>query len=198
MEQSFLDSQVEQTAKSTDVQDPASTGELPSYQPTRWGIVNRILDRVDDITRGKAGWCQRFFIFACVGGVAALVNLAIFAAIMYGVPLSTAEWVHNVIASVLAAEISIIANFLLNDYFTFRNLEGHARSWGARFLRFNITCVGGALLTFLIEFGFRFIGHIPAIIGQAAALIIVLFYNFSFHHIFTYRQIKTVTHKLSQ
>jgi putative flippase GtrA len=165
---------------------------LPSYHPTSWKLVNQVLDVVDNVTHGKAGLFQRFFTFVCIGGLAALVNLAVFAAVMYGVKLPVSEWLHNVIASMLAAELSIMANFIPNDYFTFRRLAGHGRSWFARCLRFHITSIGGAVLTFLIQSGFRYIGHTPAIIGQAAALVITLFYNFSFHHLFTYRHMKMV------
>src|SRR5579859_4154277 len=39
----------------------------PSYHPTSWSIINRILDVVDDLTGGLAGWVQRFFSFAFIG-----------------------------------------------------------------------------------------------------------------------------------
>lgn len=194
MEQSLLDSEMEEVTVAAEAQEVVSVGKVPSYRPTRWTFVNTILDVVDTVVPGKAGLCQRFFTFAFIGGIAALVNLAVFAAVMYGIALPVSEWVHNIIASVLAAELSILANFIPNDYFTFRSLDGHTRSWGARCVRFHITSIGGSVLTFLIQFGFRFLGHTPAIVGQAAALIIVLFYNFSFHHLFTYRTVKSNAH----
>ena len=193
MEQSVMDGHLEEVAVVSDTAENIPVSNIPSYRPTRWAVVNRVLDIVDEMTRGKAGLCQRFFTFAFIGGFAALVNLAVFATVMYGLKLPVNEWLHNIIASVLAAEISIMANFIPNDYFTFRGLNGHTRSWSARCLRFHITSIGGSILTFLIQFGFRFIGHVPAIVGQAVALIIVLFYNFSFHHLFTYRHVKPVT-----
>lgn len=196
MERSVLDRSLEEVAVESEVQQAIPLRGTPSYRPTRWAVVNRVLDIVDDVTHGKAGLCQRFFTFAFIGGFAALVNLAVFATVMYGIKLPGAEWLHNVIASVLAAEISIMANFIPNDYFTFRGLDGHSRSWSARCLRFHITSIGGSILTFLIEFGFRFIGHVPALAGQAVALVLVLFYNFSFHHLFTYRHVKPAATKI--
>ncbi len=164
---------------------------LSSYRPTPWRLINQILDIVDSITHGKAGLFQRFFTFVCIGGFAALFNLAVFATVMYVISLPISEWLHNIIASVLAAELSIMANFIPNDYFTFRGLAGHERSWYARCLRFQITSIGGSVLTFCIQAGFRYIGHTPALIGQAAALVLTLFYNFTFHHLFTYRHMKS-------
>lgn len=168
----------------------ATESSLPSYRPTPWRLVNQILDIVDSITHGKAGLFQRFFTFVCIGGFAALFNLAVFATVMYAIPLPISEWLHNIVASVFAAELSIMANFIPNDYFTFRGLAGHERSWYARCLRFHVTSIGGSVLTFFIQAGFRYIGHTPALVGQAAALLITLFYNFAFHHLFTYRHVK--------
>src|SRR5690348_12999631 len=60
----------------------APTGRsIPSYQPTRWAVVNRSLDIVDGVTRGRADWAQRLVSYLFVGGFAALVNLSIFSLI---------------------------------------------------------------------------------------------------------------------
>lgn len=166
---------------------------LPSYQPTAWPFVNRVLDIVDTVTGGRAGWCQRFFTYAFIGGCAAVVNMAVFYLVFNVVAVSLHETIRNVIASAIAAEISIIVNFLPNDYVTFRHLSGHQRSWMARCLRFHITAMSGIVLIFLIQFAVSHLLHIQPIIGQAIALIIVFFYNFSFHHIFTYRRVKSAS-----
>jgi putative flippase GtrA len=163
---------------------------LPSYRPLPWRSLNALLDSVDRLTKGRAGWVQRFCTYILIGGFAALVNLTVFYVAFHLLPLPVSPAVHNVIASVLAAEISIMANFIPNDYFTFRHLPGHQRSWVARCLRFHITAVGGVILTFLIEFSLFSLAHTLAIVAQAIALILVLLYNFSFHHIFTYRRVK--------
>lgn len=166
---------------------------LPSYRPTPWAIVNAALDIVDKVSGGKADWFQRFVTYLFIGGLAAVVNLVVFYVVLYRIPLPVNAAAHNLIASLLASEISIMANFIPNDYFTFRHLAGHDRSWLARCSRFHLTSIVGSLLTFLIEFACTYVGHIPAISGQATALILVLIYNFSFHHIFTYRHVKPVT-----
>jgi putative flippase GtrA len=165
---------------------------IPTYQPTRWAIVNRALDIVDSVSNGRAGQLQRFFSFAFIGGLASLVNLLVLYVVYYHISLPISIHVHYVIAFLLASEISILANFIPNDYFTFRHLAGHQRSWSARCLRFHITCISGTLLTFLINFGLSYGLHISPVLAQAVALIIVLFYNFTIHHLFTYRQVKTV------
>ncbi|HET9918805.1 MAG TPA: GtrA family protein [Ktedonobacteraceae bacterium] len=190
MKQSLLE-QNPVVSDSSDVQEVPAAPRSPSYQPTQWAIVNQVLDIVDRITSGRAGLCQRFFMFAFIGGLAALVNIAVFYIVFDVIALPVNETIHNVIASVFAAEISIMANFIPNDFFTFRHLAGHQRSWIARCLRFHMTSIGGSLLTFIIEFSLSHMLHVRPIFAQAIALIIVLFYNFSFHHIFTYRHVKT-------
>src|SRR5215469_5984179 len=118
MERSVLDRSLEEVAVESEVQQAIPLRGIPTYRPTRWVLVNRVLDIVDDVTHGKAGLCQRFFTFAFIGGFAALVNLAVLAAVMYGTNFpAREEWIQNAIASVLAAEISIMANFIPNDYF---------------------------------------------------------------------------------
>jgi putative flippase GtrA len=171
-------------------QHEQSPSRLPSYRPYPWPFANRILDAVDQLTDGRAGVCQRFATYVIIGGFAAVVNLVVFYTTFYLIHLPLNDMAHNLIASVLAAEISIMANFIPNDYFTFRHLPGHARSWSARCMRFHITSIGGSLLTFSLQFGFTHLIRVPAIIAQASALILVLIYNFSFHHIFTYRHLK--------
>ncbi len=175
---------------SLDVQEVPPTPRLSSYQPTAWAFVNRVLAIVDARTGGRGAWFQRFFLFACIGGCAALVNMAVFYLVIDVIALPVHETWHNVIASVLAAAISIMANFVLNDFFTFRHLPGHQRSWFARCVRFSITALGGCVLIFVIQFALSHLLHVRPLIAQAIALMVVLFYNFSFHHLFTYRHVK--------
>lgn len=163
---------------------------LSSYHPTRWSIVNRALDLTDRWTGGRAGWVQRLFSYLFFGGCAAVVNLIIFYIVLYRVALPVSEPVHNIIAYVIAAEISILANFIPNDYFTFSHLPGHNRSWRARCLRFHITTIGGVIITFVIEFGLHNFAHVPAILAEAIGIIIALIYNFTVHHLFTYGHVK--------
>jgi putative flippase GtrA len=163
----------------------------PSYHPTRWSIVNKALDIADHYSNGRADWVQRFVSYAFIGGCAAIVNLIVFYIMFDKVALPVSPFLHNTIANVIAAEISILANFIPNDYFTFRHLPGHDRSWGARCLRFHLTTISGAVLTYLIELAFTYLAHTPALVGQAIALILVLIWNFSIHHLFTYKSTHT-------
>src|SRR5436305_2745020 len=170
----------------------ATTTLTRTYQPYPWQLANRVLDFVDGKTRGKAGQIQRILSYLLFGGLAAVVNLVIFGLVLYRFhfPISLSTQVHNIFAFTIAAECSIMANFLPNDRFTFISLPGAKRPWLQRCLRFHATCLMGTLLTFLLEFAFFSLLHTPGLLAEALAIVIVLIYNFTFHHLFTYRRIK--------
>jgi putative flippase GtrA len=174
-----------------------STVEAPTtltrtYHPYPWQLANQVLDFVDRKTSGKAGQIQRILSYLLFGGLAAVVNLVVFGLVLYRFhfPLSGSTQVHNIFAFTIAAECSIMANFLPNDRFTFSSLPGAKRPWLQRCLRFHATCIVGTLLTFLLEFAFFSFVHAPQLLAEAMAIVIVLIYNFTFHHLFTYRRIK--------
>jgi len=159
-----------------------------SYYDTRWPLVNRALALTEQVTHGKAGVIQRAFTYLIIGGTAAVVNLGILA-IFFHFGSANVLW-YLVLANVVAYELSIMANFIPNDYFTFRHLAGHNRSWWARCLRFHITSLSGVAVTsILFALFFHLMGqqaHL-ALVAQAIAIIIATFYNFTVHHLFTYR-----------
>ncbi|GHO43111.1 GtrA family protein [Ktedonospora formicarum] len=177
----------EQTAPTTPVIAPTR-----SYRPYPWKVANQLLDLVDDLTGGRAGMIQRLGTYVFIGGLAALANLFFFFVFNHYVPIAN-DQARNVFAFICATEISILVNFGLNDYFTFRHMDGgRDRSRLQRCWRFHLTSVSGSVLTFLIQFGLSQFAHVWPFFAQAIALILVLFYNFSAHHFFTYRRVKKV------
>ncbi len=161
-----------------------------SYAPTGVAFLDSLLELADRMTAGKAGVLQRAVSYLIVGGFAATVNL-ICLYILYDViqmPLGTTT--HYVVAFIIAAEISILANFIPNDRITFSHLPGHARSWWQRCWRFHSTAIAGTLITFVISLGLKLELHLHTVIAQSIAIIIALVFNFTFHHIWTYRHIK--------
>ncbi len=163
----------------------------PSYQLYPWEPANRLLAMIDERTHGRAGLLQRLFSYLFFGGLAALVNLGVFY-VMYYHLLKTVDntVLRNTLSYIVAAELSILANFIPNDRFTFNTLPGATRPWLQRCLRFHMTTIVGSVLTFMIELSLSTFGHIQPIASEAIATLIVLVYNFSFHHIFTYRHLK--------
>lgn len=155
-----------------------------SYYDTRWPLVNRALAITDTITQGRAGLLQRLSTYLVFGGTAAVVNLSILA-IFFHFGSEKVLW-YWLVANVVAYEISILANFIPNDYFTFRHLAGHNRSWLARCARFHVTSLSGVVVTFILSALLFHLLGLPALVAQAIALILATAYNFTVHHLFTY------------
>ncbi len=155
-----------------------------SYYDTRWPLVNQALAITDGVTRGLAGLLQRLASYLVIGGTAAVVNLAILA-LFFHFHSASIIW-YWLLANVVAYEVSIMTNFIPNDYFTFRHLAGHQRSWLARCVRFHITSLSGVAVTFVISAIFFHLLGLPALVAQAIALILATAYNFTVHHLFTY------------
>lgn len=174
--------------RGTDRRQPAPA--RPSYHPTRWPAINRLLDVVDVLTRGRADWIQRLATYLVFGGTAAVVNLGVFAALL-AVALPVSEVAHNLIAYLVAAEASIMVNYLLNDYVTFRYLPGHSRGWLARCARFHVTCIAGTILAYVIQLALHFAAGLPSLLAEALAIAILTAFNFTVHHVFTYRRLKS-------
>lgn len=163
---------------------------VPSYHPTRWRVVNRLLDVADVLTCGRADWIQRLATYLVFGGTAALVNLGVFVALL-AVAMPVSAVAHNLIAYLVAAEASIMVNFLLNDYVTFRYLPGHSRGWLARCARFHVTCIAGTVLAYVVQLALHFAGGLPSLLAEALAIAILTAFNFAVHHVFTYRRVKS-------
>jgi putative flippase GtrA len=180
---------------------PADTAPAQStYVPTGVKLIDSLLVTVDDMTHGKAGVLQRAVSYLMVGGFAAVVNLTCLylfyeripvpAAWQAAVPAAWYTTVHYTVAYLLATEISIMANFIPNDRITFSHLPGHSRSWLNRCLRFHSTCIGGTLVTYVISLSLHTWAGWPALAAQATGIWIGLVFNFTFHHLWTYRHVE--------
>lgn len=162
--------------------------QLPSYRPTGVGLIDRSLDLADRLTNGRAEWVQRLFSYLFVGGIAAIINLITLQLTLNLLAPATFPYsFHYAIAFAIATEVSILANFIPNDRITFSHLPGHSRSWLQRCGRFHVTCTGGVIVTLAVSSLLHLVFKVPALPSQAVALIIATAFNFTFHHLFTYR-----------
>lgn len=166
---------------------PVRERRIPSYHPTGIALADRTLDVIDRLTGGRAEWVQRAVSYLMVGGFAAVINLITLTLVLNLVPLPVSYSVHYLIAFAVATEVSIMANFIPNDRITFSRLPGHSRSWLERCARFHLTCVGGVLVTLAVSGALHLFFQVPALFAQAVALIVATAFNFTFHHVFTYR-----------
>lgn len=82
-----------------------------------------------------------FIKFGLVGASGVLVNLAVFSLLL-------SQGLNKFIASPIAIEASIISNFLLNNYWTFRRRVTKDRN-RVKGLKFNLVSVGSLMISFL-------------------------------------------------
>jgi dolichol-phosphate mannosyltransferase len=81
---------------------------------------------------------ERFLKFCIVGATGVGVNLGIYLLLTRGILLS------YLLSSAMAIEVSILSNFTLNNFWTFRDRS--SQTFFQRILRFNLICVGGAAI----------------------------------------------------
>ncbi|MEL5991845.1 glycosyltransferase family 2 protein [Microbacterium phosphatis] len=119
-------------------------------------------------------------LFALIGGLGALANLAIVWAL-------TGAGMHYVLAAIIAAEVTIVANFLLAERFVFAEMRERAGGFWRRFLTsFTFNNVEAAIripvLAVLVE-----TWHISAVLATAITLMVAFVARFVFHSLVVYR-----------
>lgn len=129
---------------------------------------------------GMRAEASRFAMFLAVGGVCALVNLAIVSVLTLG-----AKWAY-LPAALIATETSIFLGFLLNDRFTFRRLAGQAGGWWARCLRFHGGYAAGQVLTIGMSLALIATLRLLPVVAQAISLIVATLFNFAVQRLLTY------------
>ncbi len=142
-----------------------------------------------------AGWLRRLISYSFVGGFAAVVNLACFGWLYYHVSLPTGtdlpsyKSIRYVMVFAIAAEISTMTNFVINDRVTFSKLPGHARRWYVRCARFHLTALTGTLITLAISYTLVSVG-VLALLAEAGGIGVAFTCNFLLHHVYTYRRLR--------
>ncbi len=118
--------------------------------------------------------------FAIIGGLGALANIAI-------VALLTSLGMTWLPAAVVAAEATIVGNFLLQERFVFRDLRDEGKGAWARFgqsFTFNNveTIVRMPVMALLVE-----TMHVAAVLATAITLVVAFVVRFTFHSRIVYR-----------
>ena len=118
-------------------------------------------------------------LFAVIGGLGAIVNLAI----MWGLIQLDVDYV---VAAIIAAETTIIGNFLLQERFVFQDMRDAASGGWLRFAKsfsFNNAeaLIRIPILALLVE-----TWHISAVFAAAITLVVAFFVRFVFHSLVVY------------
>ncbi len=164
---------------------PAKTG-VPAQPTPLARLYKRVYALADEKTGGKAAELQRLVMFLAVGGSASLLNLACVWSFDRLLHPSSGIAIFLVLAA--ATEISLMANFLLNDRFTFRTMVGEHRGFWQRCARFHGPAMVGFALTLLISNLAHHAAHLTLTTAQGIAILIVTVVNFLMHRHWTYRE----------
>jgi dolichol-phosphate mannosyltransferase len=143
------------------------------------------LKHVFSLMRRK-GEVTRIFKFIGVGLSGTVVNLAVLALVS---ELTT--WTKYV-AEIPGIEISIITNFLLNDFFTFKDRRvDQNKSFIKRLLKFNLVSLIGAVINIalytLILWLWGTDTTVSRLVAQAISIVIVFIWNYIFSLIWTWK-----------
>ncbi len=118
-------------------------------------------------------------LFAVIGGLGAVANLGIVWAL-------TVAGMHYLPAAIIAAETTIIGNFLLQERFVFRDMKGEASGVWSRFAK-SFTFNNVELLVRIPLVGVMVgTGHITAVLATAITLAIAFVVRFVFHSLVVY------------
>ncbi len=118
-------------------------------------------------------------LFAVIGGLGAIANVAIVWAL-------TQVGVGYIFAAIIAAEATIIGNFLLQERFVFHDMREPASAWWLRFAKsfsFNNdeALVRIPVIALMVESG-----HFSAVVATAITLVVAFVVRFVFHSLVVY------------
>jgi len=124
----------------------------------------------------------KLFKFGAVGLSGILVNEGILIAlkefVKYSLPL----------ASIIAIEVSIITNFILNDRWTFKTNQQHAMPhWWQRLLSFQVVSIGGAAINFFILNALVIFSGIDYRFANIIGILIAFIWNFCMNRRMTWK-----------
>ena len=133
--------------------------------------------RVPNIRRARRDDWQQLLRFCVVGGTGYLVNLAVFAALVFGVDA------HHTVAALGAFAVAWTSNFVVNKFWTFRRHGLSAFQQGVRYLAVSLVALGLnlVLLEVLVRAG------TPEVLGQAIAIAAVMPVNFLLNRRWSFR-----------
>jgi dolichol-phosphate mannosyltransferase len=118
-------------------------------------------------------------LFAVIGGLGAVANVAIVWAL-------TQLGVDYIVAAIVAAEVTIVGNFLLQERFVFDDMRDNASGVWLRFAKSFTFNNAEALVRIPIVAVMVSTGHISAVVATAITLVLAFFVRFLFHSLVVY------------
>jgi putative flippase GtrA len=124
---------------------------------------------------------RRFAKFGIVGAIGAVLNLALFWV------LSSVLHLHYLFAGVVAIEIALFSNYLLNSSWTFADRGGRVLHLPAM-LRYHAVSLGGILINLLTLHILAGSVGVRPVLANATGIVLATGWNFSMHLSWTWRR----------
>lgn len=118
-------------------------------------------------------------LFAVIGGLGAVANVAIVWAL-------TQFGVDYIVAAIIAAEATIIGNFLLIERFVFSDMRGQASGVWSRFAKSFAFNNAEAVIRIPIVALMVETGHVSVVVATAVTLVVAFVVRFVFHSLVVY------------
>ncbi len=122
--------------------------------------------------------------FAVIGAIGAVANLLIMAGL---VALGT----NYLVAAAIAAVLTIVGNFFLQEYLVFRDLRHEGKAFWQRFTQSFAFNAADAVIRLPLLWAIVQFTAIPAVIAQAVTLVVAFILRFVFHSRVVYRPRRT-------
>jgi dolichol-phosphate mannosyltransferase len=108
--------------------------------------------------------------FCIVGAIGIVVNQGLlwFLTEIFGI--------YYLYSALMSIEMSILSNFILNDHFTF---GGEKRDVTSRLLKYNLTCIVGSVLNYILLWVFTDLLHVYYLISNLLGIVIAFAWNYS-------------------
>jgi len=132
----------------------------------------------------RSGEVIRFLKFCLVGGSGVLVNDGLLGLLHYGATLDYR------VALFIAAEISVISNFVLNHYFTFADLRGiGVKSFAGKLTRFDLISQPGVALNIGITVLITEVGNNPyLLLINLVGIVVAMLWNYIANNLWTWKR----------
>ena len=125
-----------------------------------------------------------FTKFVIVGLSGMIVNQTVLAILIYIFDLEV-KW-----AGIVAIETSIISNFLLNNFWTWRDRNDQSIIY--RFIKYHLVTLISGVVNYIILIWLTNLG-LNALISNLIGIIIGMLINFMLNHIWTFNQVNKST-----
>jgi len=93
---------------------------------------------------------------------------------------------YDYLAVVIGIEVSIVTNFILNDYFTFAKRRA-GKSFLGRLLKFNLICLVGAVIQWGIFMLFTRLFGVYDLLSNFVGIVVAFFWNYFFSRNWTWK-----------